>query len=189
MSTINEDLVEGRLLYMPQHGVVVDVNDPLKRHRVKATIDGIVEETQWAYPCTMGGGGKQRGGHAAPPVGAHVVVVFLGGDVERPVYLGGWWVDDELPEDLGGLSAEEAPLVQVLETGRFKVTVDEREGKEQLVMTDKLTGDLIQMDGTSGGVQIKATTTLLLKADGQVVIEAAQVTINDRPALALPGGF
>lgn len=182
MSTVNEDLVEGKLLYLPQHGVVVDVADPLKRHRVKATIDGIVEETQWAYP--TGGGGKARGAHICPPVGAHVVIIFLGGDVERPVYLPGWWVDDELPEDLDGLSEGDAPLVQVVETSRFKVTIDEREGKEQLVLADKLTGDVIQMDGVNGGVQVKATTVLLLKADGHVAIEGTEVTINGRPVLS-----
>ena len=183
MSTVNEDLIEGKLLYMPQHGVVVRNDDELSRHRIKASIDGICEETQWAYPCVMGGGSPQRGGHAVPPVGAHVVLLFLGGDIERPVYLGGWWVDDEIPTDLQGLSPEDSALVQVIETSRFKVTIDERSGKEQLVMQDKTTGDVIQMDGANGGIQIKATTTLLLHADGQVDIDAAQVTIAGRPVL------
>lgn len=186
MTTVNEDLIEGRLLYMPQNGVVVRVDDPKGKHRIKASIDGICEETQWALPLCAGGGGPQRGGHLAPKVGHDVVVIFLGGDIEKPVYLPAWWGDDEKPEDLQGLPPEEAPLVQVLELDRFKVTVDERAGKEQLVLQDKLTGDVIQMDGTTGGIQVKATTTLLLKCDGNVVIEGVAVTINGRSVLADP---
>lgn len=184
MSSVNEDVLEGRPIYMPQNGVVVRNDDPRGRHRIKATIPGIVEETQWAFPLTMGGGGPQRGGHVVPTVGSDVVVFFLGGDVERPVYAAAWWGDDEEPEDLRGLPPAEAAQVQVLELARYKVTVDERPGREQLVLQDKLTGDLVQLDGVSGGLLVKATTALLLRCDGAVDIQGLSVTINGRPVLA-----
>jgi hypothetical protein len=183
VATVNEDLIEGRLLYMPQNGVVTRVDDPKGKHRVKASVDGICEETQWAYPLCAGGGGPGRGGHVAPKVGSDVVVIFLGGDIERPVYLPAWWGDDEVPEDLRDASPEEAARVQVLELDRYKVVVDEREGREQLVVQDKATGDMLQLDGATGGVLLKATTRLVLRCDGDVSVEGLTVTINGRPVL------
>jgi uncharacterized protein involved in type VI secretion and phage assembly len=188
LSTVNEALHEGRLLYMPEVGVVVRVDDPEGRHRVKFMIPNLVEpESQWARP--LGGGGPQRGGHVCPRVGDEVVVTFLGGDVERPVYQAAWWGDGEEPEDLAALSVADAPLVQVLEFARHAVAVDERPGREQLVLRDKLTGDSVTLDGVTGTVTVQATTALVLRAVGAVSIEGAAVTVNGRPVLADPAGM
>lgn len=184
MSTVNEDVEAGRPILMPQLGVVTRVDDPAGRHRVKASVDGLIDETQWAYPLTVGGGGPQRGGHVVPAVGSDVVLIFMGGDPERPFYAPAHWSKEELPADLQGLPAAEAHLVQTLEIGRYKITVDERPGKEQLSVQDKGTGDLVQLDGTTGGVLIKATTALRLQCDGAIDVEALSVTLNGRPLLA-----
>lgn len=186
MSTINEAVIEGRPVYFPEVGTVVRVDDPESRHRVKVTIPGLIEpESDWVRP--LGGGGPRRGAHACPRVGDEVVVIPLGGDLDRLVYVAAWWGDGEEPEDLASLSPADAPLVQVLEFSRHAVTIDERPGKEQLILRDKLTGDALVLDGVTGSVTVRATSALVLKADGLVSIEGAAVTVNGRPVLADSG--
>jgi hypothetical protein len=50
---------------------------------------------------------------------------------------------------------------------------------------DKVSGDQLEFDGTGMGITIKATSALLLKADGLVSIEGASVQLNGR--LVMPG--
>lgn len=185
MSTVNEAVMEGKPVYLPQVGTVVRVDDPHPRHRVKVVVPGLIDvESAWARP--LGGGGPRRGVHVCPRVGDEVVVVPIAGSLDQLVYLAAWWGDGEEPEDLASLSPADAPLVQVLEFSRHAVAVDEREGKQQLIVRDKLTGDAIVLDGVTGSVPVRATSALVLKADGLVSIEGAAVTVNGRPVLADP---
>ena len=185
MSTVNEAVMEGKPVYLPQVGTVVRVDDPEARHRVKVVVPGLIDvESAWARP--LGGGGPRRGVHVCPRVGDEVVVVPIAGSLDQLVYLAAWWGDGEEPEDLASLSPADAPLVQVLEFSRHAVAVDEREGKQQLIVRDKLTGDALVLDGVTGSVTVRATSALVLKADGLVSIEGAAVTVNGRPVLADP---
>jgi hypothetical protein len=92
----------------------------------------------------------------------------------------------EVPEPVRGLSKEDVPKVRVFETGRFLLVFDDREGKEALVIKDKRSADQIEFDGAGMGITIKATSALLLKADGLVSIEGASVQINGRLVLPTP---
>jgi len=49
-----------------------------------------------------------------------------------------------------------------------------------------MSGDQIEFDGAAMGITIKATSALLLQADGLVSIEGTTVVINGR--LVLPTG-
>ena len=172
-------------------GEVVDRNDPEGLGRVRVRIPGLVEPASaWAFPLgTVGGGSDRRGFFAVPEKGAEVGVLFHQGDVDHPYYLCGHWGKPhgqaEVPEPARGLPKEEAPQIRAFETGRFLFVFDDREGKEALVVKDKTSGDQIEFDGAGMGITIKATSALLLKADGLVSIEGASVQINGR--LVLPG--
>jgi len=184
-------LVTGELRYPYAYpAVVIDREDPKGRHRVRAAIRGFLPEgTQWAYPLTAGGGSPQRGGHVVPDVGADVVIWFLGGDIERPVYQCFNWSErkgeSELPTSMRDAGTD-AHLVQAMEIGRYLLTIDERPGSPGLSIVDKLTGDSLAFDAKTLSVQLKATTILNLIADGIVNIEGSQVQINGR--LVTPTG-
>lgn len=75
--------------------------------------------------------------------------------------------------------------MRAFETNRFLLAFDDREGKEAFLIKDKKSGDEVEFDGAGMGITIKATTALILKADGMVNIEGASVQINGR--LVLPG--
>jgi uncharacterized protein involved in type VI secretion and phage assembly len=173
-------------------GEVVDREDPEGLGRVRVRIPGLVEPASaWAFPLgTVGGGSDRRGFFAVPEKGAEVGVLFHQGDPDHPWYLSGHWGrpdgQAEVPEPVRGLSKEDVPKVRVFETGRFLLVFDDREGKEALVIKDKRSADQIEFDGAGMGITIKATSALLLKADGVVSIEGASVQINGRLVLPTP---
>ena len=172
-------------------GEVVDREDPEGLGRVRVRIPGLIEPASaWAWPLgTLGGGSDRRGFFSVPEKGAEVGVLFHQGDVDHPHYLCGHWGKPdgqaEVPEPVRELTKEEAPQVRAFETGRFLLVFDDREGKEALLVKDKKSGDQIELDGKGMGITVKATSALMLKADGMVSIDAAVVQINGR--LVMPG--
>lgn len=172
-------------------GHVVDCADPEQLGRVRIRIPGLVEPASaWAYPLgTVGGGSDRRGFFAVPERGAEVGVLFHQGDVDHPYYLCGHWGKPggatEVPSPARDLSAVETPQVRAFETARFLLVFDDRAGKETLRIQDKPSGDQIEFDGAAMGITIKATSALLLQADGLISIEGTTVVINGR--LVLPG--
>jgi len=188
MPTVAELSADQRFL-TPWPGVVVDNADPEGLHRVRVEVPGLIDVSAWAVPVTNGGGSRRRGAHIAPHLGAHVIVMFVGGDPEWPIYFGGWWgkrpEGTEAPSVMATAGAD-AHRVSVVEIGRILVTVDERPrdteaGTGQLAsVQDTTTGDEITFDLEGAGMTIKASSELNLKADGVVNIEAAQVVINGR---------
>jgi hypothetical protein len=186
-----EDIQAGNLrYYAAYHGRVEDADDPEGLHRARITIPGLVEPSNWAFPITAGGGSAQRGGHVAPLKGADVVVWFLGGDLERPIYAGGWWgkPDDggEMPTDVKEFEGApaEAAKVQSLEFERLKITVDERDGKRALSIQNKVSGDFITLDLENHGLHVRMSTAVLIEVLGVFDVKAAQITLNDRLVLS-----
>jgi len=184
---LDEDEVRYPGLYL---GEVVDRDDPEGLGRVRVRIPGLVEPASaWAFPLgTVGGGSDRRGFFAVPEKGAEVGVLFRQGDVDHPHYLCGHWGKPdgapEVPAPVRGLSKSEAPQVRALETARFLLVFDDRQGKEALVIRDKVSGDQVELDGAGMGITIQATSALLLRADGLVSIEGALVQINGRVVLS-----
>ncbi len=186
--TAIEDHLEGKhRYYAPEIGVVIDNVDPEGLHRVRVAIPGLIEISAWAYPIgAPGGGSAQRGGWTVPAIGATVVVQFVGGDVERPLYSGGWWGKPKGTTEIGTEAAavppREAHLVQTIsETRRMRIWVDERDGKQQLSIADKELPELfIQVDLESGAVNISSLAAITIKSLGLVQIEGTTVTIQGR---------
>ncbi len=180
----------------PQEGYVVDRDDPERLGRVKVCIPGLCEpSTTWAFPWgTVGGGTKKRGMKSVPQVGAEVGVLFIGGDPDNPRYITGHWgkpdEGTEIPgqpyttagkvdKDPGGSDVD----VHVTEWDRYIITVDERKGKESLRITDKVSGDEIEFDGsntTGPGISITATAAFYVNVQGAFIVDAAQIVLNDR---------
>ncbi len=173
-------------------GHVVDRADPEQLGRVRIRIPGLIEPASaWAFPLgTVGGGSDRRGFFAVPEVGAEVGILFHQGDVDHPYYLCGHWGKPggttEVPSPARELSNEDVPQVRAFETRRFVLVFDDRAGKEALRIQDKASGDQIEFDGAAMGITVKATSALLLQADGLISIEGTTVVINGR--LVLPGG-
>ena len=57
-----------------------------------------LETSGWALPCAPYTG-PNAGLHLIPPVRAGVWIEFEAGDPSRPIWVGGWWGDAEVPQD------------------------------------------------------------------------------------------
>lgn len=132
-------------------GVVVDNVDPLKIGRVRLRVEGLVEpDSPWAFPKDTGGGKANRGSHAPPEVGATVVVSFLGGNIDVPIYAGGWRGQNEGLTALAGASAADAATkIKCYESDRYLIVLSEISGSEELQIKDKISGALISIKGAN----------------------------------------
>jgi len=182
------DPVTGELRYpYTYEGVVVDNADPQNRHRIRARIPGMIDMTAWARPRTIGGGNAQAGFNIVPPKGADVFIDFVGGDVERPIYTGGPWASarkdgvNEMPTSTQGVP--DASQIAVLEFANYLITIDGTKGKPTLSILDKVSGDGLILDVNQLQTIVRGSSLLLLHADAQLVIEAAEVVINGRKVL------
>ena len=77
---------------------VKSVKDPEKRGRIKVTCPEVLGNaiSGWCEPCVpvaYDGGGD----FCIPPLEEAVWVTFIEGDVNRPVYMGGWWSKSKNP--------------------------------------------------------------------------------------------
>lgn len=187
----------GRKYCAVYDGIVVDNKDPLNAGRARIRVPGICEPSSaWARP--LGGGGNRRGTFNPPDVGDEVAVWFVAGDLDNPRYarghfgapggqsqasgpVGGYKGKDDQAEEF---SSENAVKVKSWEGDRYVVMVDERAGKERLVLRDKKSDDCIEFDGVNMGVLIQVTSMLKLKALGLVDIEGANVQINGRTVVS-----
>lgn len=178
---------------VPEHfgayrGVVVDNADPEGDARCRIEVVGVIGLTDWAYPvCTVGGGSPQRGGFVVPDIGADVIVWFVGGDLEQPIYTSAHWSrrngERERPKPALDVPPAEAYQVQSLQLGSLCLSVDERQGQRKFVMEDLDTGDAIvwDLDPVNGkGLRIKMTTAIVLECEGMIVINGTEVVLKGR---------
>lgn len=162
----------------PMHGlfvgVVTNVDDPVKAGRVRVRIPGVVDEgTAWALPSSFGGGAPQRGIHWVPPVGAQVCVMFVQGDVDRPLYFG---VQSLQGTFLTGTDGD--PKAMAIETEGYVFAIDDRPGSKNLTIQDKQSGVLIQLNGEARSIAIQAVSDISINCSGFVRIDALEVFIQ-----------
>ena len=185
-------------------GYVVDNADPQGRHRVTVSVPNKIQESAWASPVTTGGAVPNSGADATfgsgfssvPRKGALVLLSFLYGDVERPVYEGGGWGllngKSTAPADIAA-AGPEAHLVHAGEW-RFadvslRVKIDERPGKRSLIAyaVDLKNGEepiaAVELDLERRGVVVYGLTGVAVQSDGFVQITAPVLQLNERPVL------
>lgn len=173
-------------------GVVVEVNDPAKRGRIRALIAGLTETSStWAEPVgNPGQGGGKHGFMAIPKIGATVMIGFIQGDFDSPVYWGG---PPPIGQQLDGHAAENV----VMQTETFRIVMVDAEGEEKKVRIETLlpgTNDaqkaiaqsfieITTQGGASGrvhAVRIYSGSSMSIIAAGGIEIDAPVVNIKRR---------
>lgn len=166
-------------------GIVADNVDPLKQGRILVTIPGIYDEPIWAEAC-MPGSPFSNGIWVVPAIGAQVVMTFLDGDRDLPIYFGavpppvaaGGLRDELSPEDLARtITVENDTWVAMLGPKNTDYPILDIRSRPD--GAGRITR--IVMDQSTGVIEISCAQGVQIKADGTVRIDGTLASINGRP--------
>lgn len=87
-----------RTLFGKYKAVVVNVQDPQKCGRIKVSCPELFGKgvSGWCSPCVPVGG-DSFGDFCLPPLGEAVWIEFERGNINSPIYSGGWYSPDKTP--------------------------------------------------------------------------------------------
>jgi Type VI secretion system/phage-baseplate injector OB domain len=147
--------------YGKYRGVVVNNIDPLQIGRVQVSVPDIGPiPSSWALPC-LPASGINTGVFTVPQVGAGVWVEFEQGDVDHPIWVGGYW----------GSAAETPVMAKTVPPGVNGVTIQTTLGNS-IVVSD--------VPGPTGGIRMTTTTGAMISVSdvGIVISNGKGATIN-----------
>ncbi|MGM0583447.1 MAG: phage baseplate assembly protein V [Pseudomonadota bacterium] len=146
---------DGGRVFGKHRGTVVNNIDPRRMGRLQVEVPAVYgpNTLNWAMPCAPYAG-RDQGLFLIPPIGAKVWVEFEGGDIDYPIWAGGFWGEGECPGDL--------PTRKLLKTPAGELSIDELNPAEPVTLstpaghrvTFTAAGVTIE---TAGGAKIELT--------------------------------
>jgi uncharacterized protein involved in type VI secretion and phage assembly len=158
---------------------VINNIDPEQRGRIMVQIPaagGLIPST-WALPCVPIAG-LQAGIYAVPQIGSSVWVEFEHGDIDYPVWVGGWWgTAAEVPAPaLPPLSNLASPSIVLQTTLQNSISISDVPGPTGGIMLKSTTGAMIIVNDT--GIYISNGKGAMITLLGPTVnINAGALTI------------
>lgn len=168
------------------HGVhialVTDIRDPDSQGRVKVRLPWMPDSEGaacelWARLATLMGG-NNRGAWFVPDVDDEVLVAFEGGDLRRPFVIGGLWNGRDAPPHSMDSAGQNHEKVLRSRNG-VKVTLDDHDGQEQLIL-ETPGGQKVTLKDGPGAVHIEDSNgnSVKLESSGITVNASAKVTVQ-----------
>jgi len=170
-------------------GVVTNIDDPNNQCRIKARLEDPLQgqETGWALPVAPFAG-DGHGMVMLPKVGSGVWIEFEAGQLQNPIWSGGWWASGQRPDPQG-----EQVRVIVSEHGH-KLILDDAQDELRLVhgssteaspLEIKLTGSDIVL--SCGLCEIKISADNISLNNGQIKIGLAGISlVNGAMSFGVP---
>jgi hypothetical protein len=180
-------------------GTVVFRVDPMTLGRIKVRVPGLLEpgspeEGPWAWP-RGAGGSPQWGRNSVPPLDADVLVQFVDGDLDSPI----WELGSHGRPIVEGQARSEAfpehehPDIHVWGIGPFRVVLDDRQGSRSLTikMIKQIKGQeestaWIEFNHEDNSLQIHADSALQVAAGALVDIDGPVVQVRGRKVVPSP---
>ena len=151
-------------------GTVTDNNDSTNRGRVKVRVPAVLGDLEiWALPC-LPYAGNNVGVYMIPEAGAGVWVEFEAGDPSFPVWTGGYWADNELPQDNQGNPATPALRILRSENG-LMVGLDDQ--GQKITVSDENGDNFLTIESQAGKITIKSSTKVVVEAPAIELVENA----------------
>jgi uncharacterized protein involved in type VI secretion and phage assembly len=145
-------------------GTVTDNNDSTNRGRVKVRVPAVLKDLEiWAMPC-LPFTGDGVGTYFVPDSGAGVWVEFEAGDPSYPIWTGGFWADNELPNDQDGNAATPSLKIIRSQQGLMVVLDDDAQA---INISDSNGNNIITIDAAGDNIRISATAKTVV--DGPLV--------------------
>lgn len=172
-------------LYGKYRGKVADNKDPQRLGRIKPLVPAVAEDLlNWAMPCAPYAG-PQEGFLMIPPIGANVWIEFEGGDLNYPIWTGGFW--GETGEQQPPTDATE-PALKVLQTEKIVLICDDKEGRLTAKLKPKAAkdpGQTMSLVMDDKGIVLTAkTVTVTIKPD-QIELKQGSATVTLQDAIKL----
>jgi uncharacterized protein involved in type VI secretion and phage assembly len=172
---------ERNRLYGVYPALVVDIQDPDGQGRVKVTLPWLPDDgggySVWARIATLMAG-NNRGAWFIPDVDDEVLVAFEAGDPRRPYVVGALWNGVDTPhETMDG--AGNNFIKSIRSRNGVKVTLDDQDGQEKLILETPGGQKLTMQDGP-GKVEIRDSNgnSITLDTGGVSVVAAAKVSVR-----------
>lgn len=187
------DGFDGMLYHGIYEGKVVDRDDPDLDGRVRVQIPGLIDErSAWARP--KGGGSSKWGMVGVPPLDTDVLVQFVNGNIDKPVYEP---FDFGVPGGVREMFPEHThPDVIVAGFGPFRMVIDLQDGAPPTLMikqvaetsngeeTDtawfQLSENSVQVHGDSAA-ELHSGGIASVDSEGDVQIKTRKVIPTSRP--------
>lgn len=164
---MNEDLIQQLLdwtrnkFFGKYRGMVTDNDDPTNRGRVKVQVPAVLNELEiWALPC-LPFAGNNVGVYTMPLVGAGVWVEFEGGDPSYAIWTGGFWADNQLPDDEKGTQA--TPSLRTIRSEKG-LMITFNDDTEVLTLSDKNGSNIMTIEVKSGKIKFQAKLKVVVEA-------------------------
>lgn len=170
--------------YGKYRGTVTDIADPEKLGRIKALVPALMDETEvgWALPA-FPFTGDGHGHVMLPSVGAMVWIEFEAGNLDNPIWSGGFFISGQRPTpDTDGARVIVSPAGHqvVIDDDADEVVITHQGGPKI-----KLTGDTITL--TVGACKIEITTTAISLNNGIVKVGPAGISlVNGAMSFGVP---
>ncbi|AOX00874.1 hypothetical protein BJP34_16750 [Moorena producens PAL-8-15-08-1] len=154
-------------------GKVKKNQDPKNLGRLQVIVPEVldVDNENWALPC-LPYTGKDMGMFTIPPEGANIWVEFEGGNRDRPIWTGCFWINEEVPKEvLAAYEQNGDPAeIQVFKTEDLILILSRRTKKEGVTLEIKLpkkdnknAKKVIKLTLDKKGIEIKHDQQTLLK--------------------------
>jgi uncharacterized protein involved in type VI secretion and phage assembly len=168
-------------LYGVYPAIVSDINDPDNQGRVKVRLPWLPDDgggyNVWARLATLMAG-ADRGSWFIPDVDDEVLVAFEAGDPRRPYVVGAVWNGrDAPPERMDG--AGNNFIKSITSRNGVKVTLDDQDGQEKLILETPGGQKLTMQDGP-GQIEIRDSNgnSITLDTGGVKIVAAVKVTVQ-----------
>ena len=106
-------------------GEVVSIKDPEHRGRIKVKIAELLGDStsSWCEPCVPCCF-ENGGDFCLPELKDYVWVIFINGELETPVYLGGWWTKDSTPL---GKEYKDTKYIRIISFGDMRIEMNKKD--------------------------------------------------------------
>ena len=156
-------------------GIVANNQDPRNLGRLQALVPEVLGEmpTGWASPCVPYTG-TSAGFYAIPEMGAGVWIEFEAGDVSRPIWVGGWWGQADVPvKPLGAPPTMQTTKLLRTLTG-LTVALDDLQ--QSILIADGTGQNLVEVSLATGTVTVKGLARVVL--DAPLVQEGGTMAVH-----------
>ena len=165
--------------YAIHQGIVTNIEDPEKRGRIKCKIPTVLGEdieSAWCDPISIVAY-DFGGDFCLPQVKEAVWILFMDGDANKPVWLGGWWQKNQTPL---GKNYTRLDDTRILKYQDWTIVIHEKEFTmtNESTNTIKMSSDGILLQDKFGNKIQMGESGIIVSSPIMVKSEAPQIHHN-----------